>query len=106
MEKGLRLCPDASFTGTDSGDVISPLRISGDGVHGPKFNDPVQVSCGATHIVLVAYDETSYCLGAGEEVEFLEMTKSLTALPHHEDFKQEELNQPDKTIDKRISNEC
>ncbi|RVW17299.1 E3 ubiquitin-protein ligase HERC2 [Vitis vinifera] len=36
MEKGLGLCPDASFTGTDPGDAPSPLS------YGSKFRDPVQ----------------------------------------------------------------
>ncbi|PSR91267.1 Ultraviolet-B receptor like [Actinidia chinensis var. chinensis] len=56
MEKGLGLCPDASFTGTDAGDAISPLLISCDGPSGPKFPGPVQVACGAAHTVLVADD--------------------------------------------------
>jgi len=51
MEKGLGLCPDASFTGTDAGDALSPLVIS---PHGSKFPGPVQVVCGAAHTVLVA----------------------------------------------------
>ncbi|XP_043705008.1 ultraviolet-B receptor UVR8 [Telopea speciosissima] len=50
MEKGLGLCPDASFTGTDTGDALSPLR------YGSKFARPVQVACGAAHIVLVSHD--------------------------------------------------
>ncbi|XP_077210631.1 regulator of chromosome condensation (RCC1) family protein [Tasmannia lanceolata] len=56
MEKGLGLCPDASFSGTDSGDALSPLRILCNELHGPKFEDPVQVACGAAHTVLVAND--------------------------------------------------
>ncbi|CAI0409601.1 unnamed protein product [Linum tenue] len=47
MEKGLGLCPDATFTGTDAGDAALPLPIS-------KFHNPVQVACGAAHTVLVA----------------------------------------------------
>ncbi|KAJ4957845.1 hypothetical protein NE237_024956 [Protea cynaroides] len=50
MEKGLGLCPDASFTGTDAGDALWPLR------HGSKFARPVQVACGAAHTVLVSHD--------------------------------------------------
>ncbi|KAK9101089.1 hypothetical protein Scep_024519 [Stephania cephalantha] len=51
MEKGLGLCPGASFVGTDPGDALTPLRISSD--DGPTFLDPVQVVCGAAHTVLV-----------------------------------------------------
>ncbi|KAK3023139.1 hypothetical protein RJ639_043978 [Escallonia herrerae] len=54
MEKGLGLCPDASFTGTDAGDAISPLLIKCNGLYGPKFPEPVQIACGAAHTVLVA----------------------------------------------------
>ncbi|KAJ6435081.1 hypothetical protein OIU84_000335 [Salix udensis] len=56
MEKGLGLCPDASFTGTDAGDAASPLLMSGYGVDGPIFHNPIQVACGAAHTVLVAHD--------------------------------------------------
>ncbi|KAL9274890.1 Ultraviolet-B receptor UVR8-like protein [Drosera capensis] len=54
MERGLGLCPDACFTGTDSGDAITPLLIPHKGAHGPRFPEPVQVACGAAHTVLVA----------------------------------------------------
>ncbi|KAE9452319.1 hypothetical protein C3L33_15783, partial [Rhododendron williamsianum] len=37
-----------------AGDALSPLVISCDGPHGPKFPGPVQVACGAAHTVLVA----------------------------------------------------
>ncbi|XP_022730891.1 ultraviolet-B receptor UVR8 isoform X2 [Durio zibethinus] len=100
MEKGLGLCPDASFTGTDAGDAISPLRITGDGVHGPKFHDPVQVSCGAAHTVLVAHDGyklwswgrgRSGVLGNGKTIDCF--TPSVVLWPPlNEDFKQDELN--------------
>ncbi|CAI9093548.1 OLC1v1029066C1 [Oldenlandia corymbosa var. corymbosa] len=53
MEKGLGLCPDASFPGTDPGDALSPLLILCNGLYGPKFPEPVQVACGAAHTVLV-----------------------------------------------------
>ncbi|KAL3650797.1 hypothetical protein CASFOL_007200 [Castilleja foliolosa] len=46
MEKGLGLCPDARFTGTDPGDALSPLLIR-------KFEEPVRVACGGAHTVLV-----------------------------------------------------
>ncbi|CAN0907212.1 E3 ubiquitin-protein ligase HERC2 [Linum grandiflorum] len=48
MEKGLGLCPDATFTGTDAGDAALPLLIS------DRFHDPVQVACGAAHTVVIA----------------------------------------------------
>lgn len=55
MEKGLGLCPDARFTGTDSGDALSPLLIPCNGLRGAhKFPEPLQVACGAAHTVLVA----------------------------------------------------
>lgn len=56
MEKGLGLCPDASFTGTDAGDALSPLLIPCCELQGTdiKFQEPVQVSCGAAHTVLLA----------------------------------------------------
>ncbi|WCJ32235.1 Regulator of chromosome condensation (RCC1) family protein [Euphorbia peplus] len=52
MMNGLGLCPDASFTGTDAGDAISPRKITG--LERPKFHEPVQIGCGAAHTVLVA----------------------------------------------------
>lgn len=54
MEKGLGLCPDATFTGTDAGDAVLPVLICCNGPNGPKFRDPLQVSCGAAHTVVVA----------------------------------------------------
>lgn len=54
MEKGLGLCPDASFTGTDAGDALSPLLILCSGLYGHNFPEPVQVACGAAHTVLLA----------------------------------------------------
>ncbi|KAL5697592.1 hypothetical protein ACHQM5_028717 [Ranunculus cassubicifolius] len=53
MEKGLGLCPDASFTSTDSGDAVSPVWYPRD-PNGSKFVEPLQVVCGAAHTVLVA----------------------------------------------------
>ncbi|KAL0012254.1 hypothetical protein SO802_007362 [Lithocarpus litseifolius] len=50
MVKGLGLCPDATFTGTDGGDAVSPLHI------GRKFHDPVQVAFGAARTVIVEHD--------------------------------------------------
>lgn len=55
MEKGLGLCPDARFTGTDSGDALSPLLIPCNNLRGShRFPEPLQVGCGAAHTVLVA----------------------------------------------------
>ncbi|KAK6152562.1 hypothetical protein DH2020_012201 [Rehmannia glutinosa] len=54
MEKGLGLCPDARFTGTDPGDALSPLLIPCNGVHNRKFREPLQVACGGAHTVLVS----------------------------------------------------
>ncbi|KAF9613021.1 hypothetical protein IFM89_005455 [Coptis chinensis] len=54
MEKGLGLCPDASFTGTDAGDALSPLWIPFN-EYGSKFVDPLQVVCGAAHTIIVAH---------------------------------------------------
>ncbi|XP_026664557.2 ultraviolet-B receptor UVR8 isoform X2 [Phoenix dactylifera] len=54
MEKGLGLCPDASFTGRDAGDALSPIRIPAPETNGFRFTDAVQVACGAAHTVLVA----------------------------------------------------
>ncbi|EOA20418.1 hypothetical protein CARUB_v10000727mg [Capsella rubella] len=50
MERGLGLCPDVNFTDVEPGDDSIPRKISG----GSRFRDPVQVSCGAAHTVLVA----------------------------------------------------
>ncbi|XP_073006973.1 ultraviolet-B receptor UVR8 isoform X2 [Typha latifolia] len=54
MEKGLGLCPDASYTGTDAGDALYPLRMQSPETNGPNFTGPVQVACGAAHTVLVS----------------------------------------------------
>ncbi|XP_020098847.1 probable E3 ubiquitin-protein ligase HERC6 isoform X2 [Ananas comosus] len=56
MEKGLGLCPDASFTGNDAGDALYPLRVHSPETNGFKFMGPVQIACGAAHTVLVAGD--------------------------------------------------
>lgn len=55
MEKGLGLCPDARFTGTDPGDALSPLLIPSDASlhHDRQFSEPLQVACGAADTVLV-----------------------------------------------------
>ncbi|KAJ8555492.1 hypothetical protein K7X08_012988 [Anisodus acutangulus] len=54
MEKGLGLCPEASYSGPDAGDAILPLLISCGGLYGPRFPEPVQVACGAAHTILLA----------------------------------------------------
>lgn len=96
MEKGLGLCPDARFTGADAGDAISPLLISS----GAKFKDPVQVTCGAAHTVLVSHDGyklwswgrgRSGVLGNGKPADCYAPTLALWP-PLGEDFTQEELN--------------
>ncbi|XP_058074220.1 ultraviolet-B receptor UVR8 isoform X2 [Magnolia sinica] len=53
MEKGLGLCPEASFSGIDAGDALYPSLIPCGEFHGSKFVDPMQVACGAAHTVLV-----------------------------------------------------
>lgn len=99
MEKGLGLCPGATFAGGDSGDAISPILISCNGLHRPKFQDPVQVACGAAHTVLVAHDGyklwswgrgRSGVLGNGKAIDCFTPTLVLWP-PLTEDFKQEEL---------------
>ncbi|GMH11856.1 hypothetical protein Nepgr_013697 [Nepenthes gracilis] len=95
MEKGLGLCPDASFTGTDSGDAISPLLISCN-EYEAKFPEPVQVACGAAHTILVAekgYKLWSWgrgrsgVLGDGRTIDSFAPTMVLWP-PLSEDFKE------------------
>ncbi|TKY58299.1 Ultraviolet-B receptor UVR8 [Spatholobus suberectus] len=99
MEKGLGLCPDDSYGGTDSGDALSPLLISCN-LHQPKFPEPVQVACGAAHTVIVAqggYKLWSWgrgrsgVLGNGKTMDSYTPTIVLWP-PLMEDFKQEELH--------------
>lgn len=75
MERGLGLCPDACFTGTDSGDAITPLLIPCDGAHVPRFLEPVQVACGAAHTVLVANNGYELWSWAEDGMEFSAMVK-------------------------------
>ncbi|KAJ9168284.1 hypothetical protein P3X46_019830 [Hevea brasiliensis] len=98
MEKGLGLCPDARFTGTDAGDALSPLRITGP--QEPRFHDPVQVVCGAAHTVLVANDGyklwswgrgRSGVLGTGQTIDFFAPTAVMWP-PLADDFKDQGLN--------------
>ncbi|KAG8055581.1 hypothetical protein GUJ93_ZPchr0001g29675 [Zizania palustris] len=56
MERGLGLCPEASFSGVDAGDALHPIRVQSPETNGFKFMGPVQVACGAAHTVLVAGD--------------------------------------------------
>ncbi|GKV03441.1 hypothetical protein SLEP1_g15737 [Rubroshorea leprosula] len=111
MEKGLGLCPNASFTGTDAGDALSPLLISGS--HGPKFQGPIQVACGAAHTILVAHDGynlwswgrgRSGVLGNGGTIDCFAPSVVLWP-PLKEDFKQEELKSATKAenIEKKCS---
>lgn len=103
MEKGLGLCPDASFTGTDAGDALSPLVISPHGPHGSKFPGPVQVACGAAHTVLVA-DEgyklwswgrgRSGVLGNGKTIDSYAPTTVLWP-PPSDNFKEEKYDLKD-----------
>lgn len=55
MEKGLGLCPDASFVG-DAGDALFPVRLRCHEEPEGLFPLPVQVACGAAHTILVAGD--------------------------------------------------
>jgi hypothetical protein len=104
MEKGLGLCPNASFTGTDAGDAIFPLQILCNEDKGSKFQEPVQVVCGAAHTVLVAHDGyklwswgrgRSGVLGNGKTIDCFSPTLVLWP-PLTVDFKQEELNTVDE----------
>ncbi|XP_024025275.1 probable E3 ubiquitin-protein ligase HERC4 [Morus notabilis] len=54
MERGLGLCPDARVSAV-SGDATSPLLISCS-EENAKFQNPIQVTCGAAHTVLVGND--------------------------------------------------
>ncbi|XP_057957409.1 uncharacterized protein LOC131150604 isoform X2 [Malania oleifera] len=93
MEKGLGLCPDASFTGNDAGDAVSPR------LYGSKIPGLLQVACGAAHTVLVASDGyklwswgrgRSGVLGNGKTVDCF-APKIVLWPPLVEDFKEEEL---------------
>ncbi|XP_020207141.1 probable E3 ubiquitin-protein ligase HERC2 [Cajanus cajan] len=103
MEKGLGLCPDDSYGGTDSGDALSPLLVSCN-PHQPKFPEPVQVACGAAHTVIVAQEGyklwswgrgRSGVLGNGKTMDNYTPTTVLWP-PLVEDFKQEELHSSNK----------
>jgi alpha-tubulin suppressor-like RCC1 family protein len=56
MERGLGLCPDASYSGADAGDALHPLRVRSPETNGFKFLGPLQIACGAAHTILVAGD--------------------------------------------------
>ncbi|KAI6682282.1 hypothetical protein NL676_036163 [Syzygium grande] len=107
MERGLGLCPEASFAGGDVGDAIFPILIPCNWKYGPKFHDPVQVTCGAAHTVLVADDGyklwswgrgRSGVLGNGNTKDCYAPTLVLWP-PPTEEFEQEE-SLEDKTMDK------
>lgn len=107
MERGLGLCPEASFAGGDVGDAVSPILIPCNWKYGPKFHDPVQVTCGAAHTVLVADDGyklwswgrgRSGVLGNGNTIDCYAPTLVLWP-PPTEEFEQEE-SSGDKTMDK------
>ncbi|KAF8033968.1 hypothetical protein BT93_C0295 [Corymbia citriodora subsp. variegata] len=107
MERGLGLFPEASFAGGDGGDAVSPLLIPCSWKYGPKFRNPVQVTCGAAHTVLVADDGyklwswgrgRSGVLGNGNTIDCYAPTLVLWP-PPTEEFKQEE-SLEDKAMDK------
>lgn len=56
MERGLGLCPDASYSGADAGDALHPIRVRSPETDGFKFLGPLQIACGAAQTVLVAGD--------------------------------------------------
>ncbi|XP_027332321.1 ultraviolet-B receptor UVR8-like [Abrus precatorius] len=97
MEKGLGLCPDDNYDGTDSGDALSPLLVSCN-PYQPKFPKPVQIACGAAHTILVAHEGyklwswgrgRSGVLGNGKTMDCYTPTIVLWP-PLMEDFKQQE----------------
>lgn len=99
MEKGLGLCPDASFTGINAGDAVSPLLIACNDIDGSKFPEPVQVACGAAHTVLVTdkgYKLWSWgrgrsgVLGNGSTVDFFSPAPVLWP-PKLEDSREEDI---------------
>ncbi|KAK7320797.1 hypothetical protein VNO77_30604 [Canavalia gladiata] len=103
MEKGLGLCPDDSYAGTDSGDALSPLLISCN-PYQPEFPEPVQVACGAAHTVIVAQSGyklwswgrgRSGVLGNGKTIDCYTPTIVLWP-PLMEDFRQGELRSNDE----------
>ncbi|XP_044463039.1 ultraviolet-B receptor UVR8 [Mangifera indica] len=98
MERGLGLCPDARFANGETGDAHSPLLIQCNGLREPKFQDPVQVACGAAHTVLVTHDGLklwswgrgrSGVLGNGKAADCFAPSVVIWP-PLAEDFKQEE----------------
>ncbi|QHO24797.1 Putative E3 ubiquitin-protein ligase [Arachis hypogaea] len=70
MEKGLGLCLDAGGGSSDSGDVLSFLRKPC-APYQPKFLDPVQVACEATHTVIVVRDGYNVWSWGRGDIEFL-----------------------------------
>ncbi|KAL2543572.1 Regulator of chromosome condensation (RCC1) family protein [Forsythia ovata] len=120
MEKGLGLCPDASFSGNDAGDAVSPLLLPCTETYDSKFPVALQVACGAAHTVLVADGGhrlwswgrgRSGVLGNGKIVDCYAPTLVMWP-PHSDDFKDEEPEEVEKNkteennpeeIDERLS---
>jgi len=97
MEKGLGLCPDASFSRHDAGDALLPRRILCSQSTGGNFAGPVQVACGAAHTVLLADDGykiwvwgrgRSGVLGTGKTADSFVPSVAMWP-PLDEDFKEE-----------------
>ncbi|CAH9139162.1 unnamed protein product [Cuscuta epithymum] len=53
MKKGMGLCPGTRFTGDETDDAMLPVLIHCECRHN-KFQEPVQVVCGAAHTVLLS----------------------------------------------------
>lgn len=120
MEKGLGLCPDATFTRDGAGDAISPLLFPCTDTHDSKFPSTLEVACGAAHTVLAADGGLklwswgrgrSGVLGNGKTVDCYEPTLVLWP-PLSDDFRDDESEEVQKKkaeednpkeIDKRLS---
>jgi alpha-tubulin suppressor-like RCC1 family protein len=86
MERGLGLCPDASFSGVDPGDALNPIRVQSPETIGFKFLGPVQVGCGAAHTILVAgegYSRIGCGRGAEEAIVVCLGEVSLLTVTYH-----------------------
>lgn len=99
MENGRGLLPDASYTGIDSGDALSPLMVNG--LKGPKFLGPVKIACGPAHTVVIADDGYklwswgrgwSGVLGNGKTINFFYPCIVLWP-PFTEDFSEEKFEE-------------
>ncbi|KAL6542633.1 hypothetical protein OROMI_024235 [Orobanche minor] len=87
MEKGLGLCPDARFTGTESGDAIYPILIPYNGIYDSLFPEPLQVACGAAHTILVADSGFKLCSCGRGRSGVLGNESEVSNLEKNEDFK-------------------